>query len=476
MDRVVIALALAFLPGAFAADVYFNDFNGPRGTVYPEWTSTGYTNTANTAGTVANGSGPQAVTNVDSPNGKQRFLGEFGGPVIIAAPPYDPQHFVRVDETVTLTLTQLKPHSMVTLGFDLYVLKSWDGNNPNYGPDRWSLRVEGGATLLDTTFSNNFKTDANNLSLQNYPAPNSLPQTSAMAVNSLGYTFFGDSTYRLTFTFPHTSDTLVLRFSSSLFEGKGTDDESWGLDNVRVSTNQDTLVAVSAIAPELGLAPESLGSIYGVNLAAVTQTAGGLPLPTHLGSVSVAVIDAVSVSRFAPLLYVSPSQINFEVPAGTQIGRAAFAVQTDAGATQNGMANIQRIAPGLFTANGDGRGVVAATAVRVVIGSNLLGTAEVFRCGSTPGSCASVPIDVGIDAPVYVSLYGTGIRGAPAGDVSVSIGNRPVPVLYAGPQPVFEGLDQVNVSLPLSLRGLGEVDLVLSVDGQSSNTARINIQ
>jgi len=34
----------------------------------------------------------------------------------------------------------------------------------------------------------------------------------------------------------HTGETLALNFSSSLFEGKGTADESWGLDNVQVST------------------------------------------------------------------------------------------------------------------------------------------------------------------------------------------------------------------------------------------------
>jgi hypothetical protein len=225
---------------AFAADVYFNDFNGRLGTSYPEWTSSGYTYTANSAGTVAGGSGPQAVTNVDSANRKQRFLGEFGGPVIVPAPPYDPRHFVRVDETVTLTLKNLKPHTLATVSFDLYILKSWDGNNPNYGPDRWSLSVAGGSTLLDTTFSNNPKTGAYDLSLQNYPAPNSAPQTSAAVVNSLGYTFYGDSIYHLTFTFSHTADTLVLNFSSSLFEGKGTGDESWGLDNVRLSTDADS--------------------------------------------------------------------------------------------------------------------------------------------------------------------------------------------------------------------------------------------
>jgi hypothetical protein len=230
----------------FGADVYFNDFNGAVGSTYPEWASSGYTSSANQAGTVSARSGPQAVVNVDSPNGKQRFLGEFGGPTIVAAPPYDPPHFVRVDQTVTLTLRHLKPHTSVTVTFDLYILKSWDGNNANYGPDRWRLSVRGGPTLVDTTFSNNKKTGAYDLSLQNYPVADTTPQSGASAVNTLGYTFYGDSIYHLAFTFPHNGDTLALDFSSRLFEGKGTADESWGLDNVRVSTNTDGPVAPAA--------------------------------------------------------------------------------------------------------------------------------------------------------------------------------------------------------------------------------------
>jgi len=104
---------------AFCADVYFNDFNSAPRTTYPEWTSSGYSNSANRAGTVAAGSGPQTVAIVTSPNGRERFLGEFGGPVIVTAPPYDAQHFVRVDETITLTLRDPKPHTLMSVALDL---------------------------------------------------------------------------------------------------------------------------------------------------------------------------------------------------------------------------------------------------------------------------------------------------------------------------------------------------------------------
>jgi uncharacterized protein (TIGR03437 family) len=460
---------------AFAADVYFNDFNGAVRTTYPEWTSSGYTNSANRIGTIAAGSGPQAVVTAASPNGKQRFLGEFGGPAIVTAPPYDPQHFVRVDETVTLTLRNLEPHTVASVAFDLYVLKSWDGNNPNYGPDRWSLSVQGGPMLLDTTFSNNPKTGAYDLSLQNYPVANSAYQSGAAAVNTLGYTFYGDSIYHLTFTFEHTGDTLVLNFSSSMFEGKGTDDESWGLDNVRVSTNQDAPIARSAAAQTAGLAPEALGSIYGLSLASATQTADSPPWPNTLAGVTVTTTDSLGSLRQAPLLYVSPNQINFQIPTGTHAGMAAFTVRTGVGDDSTFQANIDLVAPGLFTASGDGRGVVAATAIRTLVGSAAQSTVAVFQCGAAAGSCHSVPIDVGVDAPVYVSLYCTGIRGSPAGALAVLIAGQPVPVLYAGPQPVYNGLDQINIALPLGLRGSGEVDVVIQVNGALSNTGRINV-
>ncbi|HJZ95702.1 MAG TPA: hypothetical protein VKE70_04305 [Candidatus Solibacter sp.] len=235
--RLALAWMMLAAP-AWAADVYFNDFNAAPGTTFPEWTSTGYTNTANRAGTVAAGSGPQTVAVVESPNGRQRFLGEFGGPVIVAAPPYDAQHFVRVDQTVTLTLRNLKPHTTLTVALDLYILKSWDGNNEIYGADRWNLRVEGGPTLIDTTFSNNPKTGAD-LSQQDFPEPGSAHQSRAASVNTLGYKFYGDSIYHFIRSFAHTGNTLILHFSSSLFEGKGSADESWGLDNVRVTSNTD---------------------------------------------------------------------------------------------------------------------------------------------------------------------------------------------------------------------------------------------
>ena len=62
------------------------------------------------------------------------------------------------------------------------------------------------------------------------------------------------------------------------------------------------------------LAPGSLGAIFGLNLAAQAVTAPSLPLPTTLGGVRVLVNGSP-----APIHYVSPGQITFQVPYETSM-------------------------------------------------------------------------------------------------------------------------------------------------------------
>ena len=120
--------------------------------------------------------------------------------------------------------------------------------------------------------------------------------------------------------------------------------------------------------------------------------------------------------------------------------------------------------------------VAAALAVAFQAGNpQLQFPVPVFQCGDK--GCVGVPIALGVDRPVYVSFYGTGIRNRSSlGNVTVAIHGVSLPVLYAGPAPNYVGLDQVNVGLPLTLRGSGETNVVLTVDGQLSNVVTINVQ
>jgi uncharacterized protein (TIGR03437 family) len=61
--------------------------------------------------------------------------------------------------------------------------------------------------------------------------------------------------------------------------------------------------------------------------------------------------------------------------------------------------------------------------------------------------------------------------------VIATIGGVRVPVLYAGAQSQFPGLDQINLGpIPQSLVGKGEVDVILTVDGVPANTVRLAFQ
>jgi uncharacterized protein (TIGR03437 family) len=138
------------------------------------------------------------------------------------------------------------------------------------------------------------------------------------------------------------------------------------------------------------------------------------------------------------------------------------------------MVQIQPVAPALFVIND--LNIAAATAIRVIIPTHSQAPVTVFQCVDTLGSCRLVPIDPGVDAPVYLSFYGTGISARSSlGNVTVTIGGESIPALYAGPQGQFPGLDQVNVPLPLSLRGSGVVSVTVTVDGVTSNPVQIAV-
>ncbi len=99
-----------------------------------------------------------------------------------------------------------------------------------------------------------------------------------------------------------------------------------------------------------------------------------------------------------------------------------------------------------------------------------------FECSSA-SQCAPVPVNVAGASPTYLVLYGTGIRHVSSQSaVDVKVGNVDCPVQYAGPQNQYAGLDQVNVLLPASLAGRGQLVVTVTVDGQSTNMGELAFQ
>jgi uncharacterized protein (TIGR03437 family) len=225
------------------------------------------------------------------------------------------------------------------------------------------------------------------------------------------------------------------------------------------------------------IAPASIASVFGDGLSTSTAAATATPLPTSLGGSTVAVTDSAGVSRPASLFYASPGQINLLVPGGTAEGDARVVVTREDGISSQSTVQVRSTAPGIFTANSNGTGVPAATAIRVTA-NGAQTPVPVFECGTPTAGCAPVPIALGAASDqVIVSLFGTGIRFHPGLQaVQVRFGGQLAEVLYAGPQGQFVGLDQLNVRLPVTLRGSGQVPVSVTVSGAAANTVTLHIQ
>jgi hypothetical protein len=75
---------------------------------------------------------------------------------------------------------------------------------------------------------------------------------------------------------------------------------------------------------------------------------------------------------------------------------------------------------------------------------------------------------------VMLHFYASGVSDA--SEVHVQIAGQEVPVRYFGASGQFPGLDEVSVELPRSLSGIGDADVVLTVDGETASPVRIHIQ
>lgn len=233
------------------------------------------------------------------------------------------------------------------------------------------------------------------------------------------------------------------------------------------------VTTVSAASYGTTMTPDSIVVGFGSGLAKATQAATALPLPTSLQGTTVTVLDAQGSNRSAPLFYVSPQQVNYLLPAGTAIGSATVTISVDGAPVSTGVVAVAAVAPALFSANSSGQGVAAANLIRVRSGGQSFEPVAAYSSGEQrfiPQTIAAGP-----DGDrLFLALFGTGIRGRSAlSAVRVRIGELEITPEYAGAQPDFAGLDQVNFELPRSLKGRGTVTISLVVDGQVSNQVTI---
>lgn len=129
------------------------------------------------------------------------------------------------------------PGKLYLLEFDLYALDSWDGNNEN---DFFNVSINNQQVFHETL--------TNNLG---YTQTFRLPDIGGIGTNLGFVSDYSDSIYRkIPLVFTATQTTTQIQFSDSHIYTAGLNDESWGIDNVKVTGVDDGLPLISlAVSP-----------------------------------------------------------------------------------------------------------------------------------------------------------------------------------------------------------------------------------
>jgi adhesin/invasin len=218
----------------------------------------------------------------------------------------------------------------------------------------------------------------------------------------------------------------------------------------------------NAASFHVGSSPGGAHAIFGTYLGSSTQTASTFPLPTSLAGTSV-LVNGIA----APLYFVSPSQINFQMPSATVPGSVPIVVTTNVGSSSGLTSTVTPIQPGLF--------------IYPNLRAKALNQDLTLHTPQTP-----------IGAGEFVVLYLTGLgpttpavpdgQPAPAnplayvnGVVQATIGGLPATVSFAGLTPGLAGLFQVNAQVPSGLLP-GDQPVFVSVNGVPSNAGLITVK
>jgi uncharacterized protein (TIGR03437 family) len=203
-------------------------------------------------------------------------------------------------------------------------------------------------------------------------------------------------------------------------------------------------------ALEKSVAPDSVATAFGLGLAntavqAARESDGSFP--TTLAGTSITVNG-----RPAEIFFASSAQINFRIPAETEIGLAEVVITKADGVQMHAGINVAASAPGIFTEDGDGHGKAVVFDLYKLLGQQLMSTNDQLR---------------------RFYLYATGVRGATV--VQVTINGEPVTVERVRACRGLPGLDQITIVFSNDITQTGSNTLRLTTDGIPSNSAVLGL-
>jgi len=166
------------------------------------------------------------------------------------------------------------------------------------------------------------------------------------------------------------------------------------------------------------------------------------------------------------------SNVTFVVPPEAAVGPAEIAVLRSDGSASTARVVVADVAPGFFSASADARGAAVGDVFQRTVN---VGQPAAFPASECVGyGCRAVPIPLSAAVRTTVRLAVSGIRYAgPGAVIHITVGGVAVPLVSFGAVDNV-GRDQVTIELPAELRGRGETDLAMTVNGRLSNVVRIH--
>ena len=236
-----------------------------------------------------------------------------------------------------------------------------------------------------------------------------------------------------------------------------------------------TATTVSAASYSAGkLVANSLASIFGTGFASQILAPQSLPLPITLGGVSVKIINTQTQEEAScKLLFISPTQINIHIPDHLQPGTYTILTTNADGSHASGTIALTDTAPDIFTVNQKGTGNPAL--LLQVNGANGSVSYQQPRTITNGTDTWTDPINLNVQGNGYILLFATGLGSNVNLAASyIRINQVSYPLVYAGPQGQFAGLDQVAFAAPTLPSGNHTAQLV--INGKAANPVVIPVQ
>jgi uncharacterized protein (TIGR03437 family) len=254
--------------------------------------------------------------------------------------------------------------------------------------------------------------------------------------------------------FPLGAETITAQYGGDSFYNSATASTSFTVVT-STSTSPSITGFSNAASFRQAFAPGMLLSIFGTGLAPSTYSAAAVPLPRQLAGAS-ATIAGVA----APLYYVSPTQLNVQIPYEAAVGSSVTVTVNNNGHTTSQSISIAAAAPGIFVDGNNapvpGVSGRAGQAITLFItGDGALTPA--LATGAAPAAGTSV---TNLPAPIQ--------------NVTMTVGGVNAPIFFIGVPPGLVGVTQVNYSVPSGL-ALGPQAVIVKVGGVATQAAMLTV-